>query len=100
MDGKVAANITVAGKIYPMRIAAEDEEILKKAEAFIRNKMDEYSKYSDIDREDILAVVLLNVTANLLEFQQLNDSRRLTVEKIDRELGIYLEQQGSLENIE
>ncbi|MDR0385956.1 MAG: cell division protein ZapA [Prevotellaceae bacterium] len=100
MDGKVAANIIIAGRSYPLRVAAEDEEILKKAEVYIRNKMESYNKYSGRDKQDILAIVLLNVTATLLEHQALNDSRRSEIEKIDRELGVYLEKQGSLDNIE
>jgi cell division protein ZapA (FtsZ GTPase activity inhibitor) len=100
MSGKVTANIIIAGRIYPMRIPAEDEEILKKAEVFIRGKMEYYDKYSDKDREDRLAVALLNITAELLEYRKLNESRRFKIERIDRELGIYLEKQGSLDNIE
>jgi hypothetical protein len=99
MDGKVTANISIAGRIYPLRIVAENEEILKKAEAFIKGKM-EYYNYPDQDKQNILAIVLLNVTAQFLEYQQINDNRRSEIEKIDRELGIYLEQQCSLDNIE
>jgi cell division protein ZapA len=100
MSGKVAANIFIAGRSYPMRVPTENEEILKKAEAFIRKKLEYYDKYSDKDKQDILAIMLLNITAELLEYKKLNDSRRSKVEKIDRELGIYLEKQGSLDNIE
>jgi cell division protein ZapA (FtsZ GTPase activity inhibitor) len=100
MDGKVAANIFIAGRRYQMRIAAEDEAILKNAEVFIKNKMEYYTEYSDKERQDVLAIVLLNVTGELLEYKRLNDSRRLEIEKIDHKLGVYLEEQGSLDNIE
>ncbi|MDR2286251.1 MAG: cell division protein ZapA [Prevotellaceae bacterium] len=101
-DGKVAANIMIAGKIYPMRIDVEDEEIFKKAEASIQNRIAERynDEYSHIERQDILAITLLNVTAELLEYKELNNKRRYTIEKIDRELGVYLEKQCSLDNIE
>jgi cell division protein ZapA len=100
MDGKVTANITIAGRIYPLRIAAENEEVLKQAEVFIKGKMEYYKDYPDQDKQNILAIVLLNVTAQLLEYQQINNIRCSEMEKIDRELGIYLEQQCSLDNIE
>jgi cell division protein ZapA (FtsZ GTPase activity inhibitor) len=101
MDREVAANIFIADKKYPVRIAAENEAILKKAETFIKNKIAGYTaKYPDKDKRDILAVVLLNVSAQLFEYKQLNDSRQSEIEKIDRKLGLYLEEQGSLDNIE
>jgi cell division protein ZapA (FtsZ GTPase activity inhibitor) len=101
MDGKVAANIVIAGRSYRMRIAAEEEEILKKSEAFIKDKMKYYGgKYSDKDMQDRLAIVLLNITGELLEYKQLNDKRHSEIEKISRKLGVYLEKQGSLDNIE
>jgi hypothetical protein len=100
MDGKVAANIIIAGRVYPVRIAVKDEEILKKAEAFIKDKIGYYDQYPGEDKQDILAIVLLNVTAKLLEYQELNSRRCSEIGKIDRKLGVYLDEQGSLDNIE
>jgi cell division protein ZapA (FtsZ GTPase activity inhibitor) len=100
MDNTVAANIIIAGRSYPMRIAAEDEKILKDAEAFIKKKMRLGDRYPSIDKQDILAVILLNVVMQMLEYQELNDSRWSEIEKIDRNLGVYLDKQGSLDNIE
>jgi hypothetical protein len=100
-DGKVAANIMIAGKLYRFEIEMEDEEIYRKAESSIQNRIAEYNReYSHIERQDILAIMLLHVTAGLLEYKMLNNIRRSTIEKIDRELGVYLEKQGSLDNIE
>jgi cell division protein ZapA (FtsZ GTPase activity inhibitor) len=101
MDGEVAANIFIAGKGYPMKVPPEGEEILRQAEAFVKNKLAEYCiKYPDQDKRDILAVALVNVAAQLFEYKKLNDSRQSDIEKIDRKLGVYLEKQGSLDNIE
>ncbi|MDR1886877.1 MAG: cell division protein ZapA [Prevotellaceae bacterium] len=99
-DGEVAANINIAGRIYQMRVAATDEEILRKAEALIKNGMRYYDIFPDKDTQDRLAVMLLNMTARLLEYQKLNDSCRSEIERIDRELGVYLDEQGSLDNME
>jgi cell division protein ZapA (FtsZ GTPase activity inhibitor) len=100
MDSKVTANIIIAGRSYRLKIVAEDEKILRESAVFIKNKMEHYSTYSDQDMQDKLAVMLLNVTGELLEYKRLNDIRRLEIEKIDRNLGVYLEKQGSLDNIE
>jgi replicative DNA helicase len=99
MDGKVAANIMIAGRSYRLGISPENELIFKRAEKFIKETMRDYD-YPDKEKQDILAVTLLDVTVKLLEYQKLNDSRRLEIEKIDRKLGVYLEKQGSLDNIE
>jgi hypothetical protein len=98
MDG-IAANITIAGRIYPLRIDPKKEEILRKAEILIKENMEYYSEYSDRDKQDILAIVLLHTTGRLIECQRLNESRCSEIEKIDNELGVYLEKQGSLDNI-
>jgi hypothetical protein len=101
MDGKVVVNVTVAGKIYPMREIVDDEQILKKAEAFIKSKLDNYSSmYSDESIQDILTVILINTTKELFKGQRISDQRCSKIERIDRTLGYYLEKQGSLDNIE
>jgi cell division protein ZapA (FtsZ GTPase activity inhibitor) len=101
MDGKVVANIIIAGRRYRMRIAAEDEEIFKSAEVFIKNRMEYYYKeHPNQEMQDRLAMALLNVTGKLLEIQKSNCSWRSKMEELDRTLGVYLEKQGSLDNIE
>ncbi|MDR2382932.1 MAG: cell division protein ZapA [Prevotellaceae bacterium] len=101
MDGKVVANIVIAGRSYRMKIAAEDEEIFRNAEVFIKNRMEYYfNEHSDKDTQDRLAIALLNVTGKMLENQEINDSRRSKIEEIDLKLGLYLEKQGSLDNME
>jgi cell division protein ZapA len=101
MNSEVTANIKIAGRSYLMRIEASDEEILKKAEALIKNKVGHYTNnYPDKDMQDALAIILFNLTAQLLEYQKINDIRHSKIEEIDYKLGMYLERQGSLEHIE
>ena len=94
MDGKVVANIIIAGRSYRTKIVAEDEKTVKEAEVLIKNKMDRYYKdHSDIDTRDRLAIAFLNVTSNALETQKLNNKWYSEIEELDRRLGLYLEKQ-------
>jgi cell division protein ZapA (FtsZ GTPase activity inhibitor) len=97
---KVSANIVIAGRIYPMKVSVESEEGLREAERLIRNEMNVLSIYKDQDIEDRLSVTLLTIAVRLIESQKQNKIHCSEIEKIDRKLGIYLERQGSLDDIE
>ncbi|MDR1129648.1 MAG: cell division protein ZapA [Prevotellaceae bacterium] len=98
---QVSANIEVAGRIYRLRINAENEEYLRKAENLIKVEISRLNvEYHNRDTQDKLSIILLNIAARLIECQELSEVHCREIEKIDRELGIYLERQGSLDNIE
>jgi hypothetical protein len=93
----VTANLTVANRTYPMKVPDFDETYYRRAESLIMDEMSYLSKdYNDRDVQDKLAVILLNLTAYLLK----SEAHLTDFENIDRELGFYLEQKGSLDNIE
>ncbi|MDR3246947.1 MAG: cell division protein ZapA [Prevotellaceae bacterium] len=101
-DGKVNANIIIAGKIYRMRVTVEDEGNIRKAEKLIKAELDKYRQFKSPGILEELSVALLNIAVRLVEAQTLsvNKPLRSEVENIDRELGVYLEKQCSLDDIE
>jgi cell division protein ZapA (FtsZ GTPase activity inhibitor) len=95
------ANITVADRKYPMNVSVKTEEHLRQAESLIKtmiSRLNEDYNYRDI--QDKLSIVLINIATQLINCQALNNSRNSTIENIDRKLGLYLEEKGSLDNIE
>ncbi|MDR1340363.1 MAG: cell division protein ZapA [Prevotellaceae bacterium] len=98
---QISANIEIAGRLYRFRINVENEEYLRKSESLIKAEISILNvKYHNRDMQDKLSIILLNIAARLIECQKLNDIHYTEIEDIDRELGIYLEKQGSLDNIE
>jgi cell division protein ZapA (FtsZ GTPase activity inhibitor) len=97
----VSANITIVSRRYEMNVPLEIEEYVRKAESLIEKKISSLNKeYKDRDIQDKLSIVLLDIATRFLEYQRHSLSYNDEIEKIDRELGFYLEKQGSLDNIE
>jgi cell division protein ZapA (FtsZ GTPase activity inhibitor) len=98
---RVPANIDIAGRVYQIDVKVENEEYLRKAESLIKAEISKLNDgYFNRDIQDKLSVILINTAAQLIECRKLNEVHCTEIEKIDRELGIYLEKQGSLDNIE
>jgi cell division protein ZapA (FtsZ GTPase activity inhibitor) len=97
----VSANITVLSRRYEMRVPLEFEEYIRKAETLIAKKINSLNKeYKNRDVQDKLSMILLDISMRFFECQKLALSHNTEIEEIDRELGFYLEKQGSLDNIE
>jgi cell division protein ZapA len=99
---EVKANITIAERIYRMKVAVEEEGYIRKAEKLVKSELDKYNRFTTPDIQDKLSVALLNIAVQLVKTQRLSTDKplRSEVENIDRELGVYLEKQGSLDDIE
>jgi cell division protein ZapA (FtsZ GTPase activity inhibitor) len=97
---KVPANIDIAGRLYRIDVNVENEEYLRKAESLIKAEISKLNDgYFNRDIQDKLSVILLNTAAQLIECRKLREAHCAEIERIDRELGIYLEKQGSLDNM-
>jgi len=101
-DGRISVKIAIADRIYPLKIAMESEENLRKAAGVINAEIDKYANFPDRDVQDKLAVSALYFVVKLLDLESLNKDKILhsEVEKLDHELGFYLEKLSSLENVE
>lgn len=101
-DGRISVRITIADRIYPLKIAMESEENLRKAANIINSEIEKYMDFPDRDIQDKLAVSALYFVVKLLDLESLNNDKSLfsEIEKLGHELGFYLEKQSSLENIE
>ncbi len=90
MDDKVKIKVTIAGRIYPLKVTADEEEHVRKAVDFIddRIKMIE-KKYAIKDIQDIQALILLELASELsfLKETQENDAQVVS-NKIDQLLQI------------
>ena len=66
----VAASVTILGRIYKLRVAAEDEEALRKAAENIEAQAKSYGNmYAYNDHQDLLAMVALTQITQLTKIQ-------------------------------
>ncbi len=70
----VSASVTILGRTYRLRVAASDEEALRKAAQSIEAQAKQYgSMYAYNDHQDLLAMVAL---AQITQLTKIQDSLR------------------------
>ena len=66
----VSASVNILGRTYKLRVAAEDEEALRKAAEAIDSQAKNYGKmYAYNDHQDLLAMVALTQITQLTKIQ-------------------------------
>ena len=82
--GEISIKITIADRIYPLRVDVAEEEIVRKAARLINERIKEYQEsYSVRDKLDLFAMCALHYATNAIksEKQSLTEDSLLT-EKI------------------
>lgn len=65
--------ISIADRNYTLSIKEEDETTIRSAAELINNKISDFSKnYIGKDKQDILAMILLQTSAELLKKENIN----------------------------
>ena len=78
MNQELNINISIADRQYPLKIKAEDQQIVQKAAEEINAMIKEYSKrYAFKDKQDLLAMAILQFSTRLQKLES-------TKEKDDR----------------
>ena len=87
MAGKnetVNINVSIAERLYPLKVTKSDEEKLQSAVKLVNAKIKEYQAlYDGKDKQDYMAMCLLNLTVQHLSLQEATEhDNRLLEEKI------------------
>ena len=93
MDDKLTIRVNVADRYYPLKIARQDEEKIRKAAKMINEKILMYKqKYSDKDIQDFLAMAALQYVVKIIGYEEKSDISPILeeVQDLDRELEEYL----------
>lgn len=70
MMENVAASVSILGRTYRLRVAAEDEEAMRKAAGIIDTQAKNYGNmYAYNDHQDLLAMVALTQITQLTKIQ-------------------------------
>jgi cell division protein ZapA len=93
-EEKLSIKISIADRYYPLKIAREDEEIVRAAAQRINQKIDQFNvKYSGQDSQDALAMATLQFVLSLLRYEKDDETGNIMNEivSLDNLLGEYLQ---------
>ena len=89
--GEFSISITVADRPYKLVIEKEYEELFRRAAKLIDSRIKTYSNnYAYKDKQDLLAMVALDNTINLLQHERNINEKETTLEKKLIELDLAL----------
>ncbi len=92
---ELSIKIQVAERIYPLTVKAEQEELMRRAEKLINDRMKVYeSNYSVKDKQDLLAMCALEFAARSLELETkralIDENTATQLEEMEKFLSQYL----------
>ncbi|HNR27777.1 MAG TPA: cell division protein ZapA [Bacteroidales bacterium] len=93
-EDKLSIKISIADRYYPLRIAREDEEMVRAAAQRINQKIEQFNvKYSGQDTQDALAMAALQFVLSLLKYEKDDETSQIVTEiaSLDNFLREYLE---------
>lgn len=89
-ESSITIKVNIAGKLCPMTIKREEEEIIRKAAQLINNKISKYQERytAHTDTFDFLAVTALQHTIAMIQAENRNDTEPVLneIEKISLRL--------------
>lgn len=68
-EDKIPVRVTVAGKLLPLKVARQDEEIVKLAARLLNKRMEDFKAFHTGDETDRLAWAALDYTGDLLRLK-------------------------------
>lgn len=90
MNDKIKINLKIGGRIIPMNILPENEEIIREAAKQVEMKINAYrGYYTDLEQETILGLTAFDFALSNLKLKERNDTQPYT-DKIE-ELNELLE---------
>ena len=79
---ELSIKVTIASRIYPLTIRVDEEEMVRKAAKYVNENIKNYSdNYATRDKQDLLAMVALELATKLLE-----EKRPIDTEEIVKKL--------------
>ena len=71
---KLNIKLSIADRLYPMKVNASDEESMRKSALLINQKIKNFSqKYAVKDNQDLLAMCALSFSIELHKYRQKNN---------------------------
>ena len=92
-DSKLSIKISIADRYYPLRIAREDEEMVRAAAQRINQRIEQFNVKYSAKTHDALAMASLQFVMSLLKHEKADDIHKISTEiaSLNNFLGEYLE---------
>jgi len=86
LDDKVKIKVSVAGRIYPLKVTPDEEEYVRKAVDFIEERIKVIEKkYAIRDIQDIQAIILIELASELAFINDSKDNdNQLIIDKLNQ----------------
>lgn len=68
-EEKIPVRVAIAGKVLPLKVAAQDEDFVKMAARMLNKRMDDFKNFHAGDETDRLAWAALDYTGELLRLR-------------------------------
>ncbi|HMR20147.1 MAG TPA: cell division protein ZapA [Sphingobacterium sp.] len=69
--GEISIKINIADRVYPLRIQAEEEEVIRHAAKLINEKMKELQdSYAVRDKQDLLSMCVLQYATGMIKAEK------------------------------
>jgi len=86
MSEKLSIRIQIGGRQYPLSIAPEKEEVIRKAAKMLNERMKSYQdNFAVQDTQDLLSMSALEIGVRLMEMEQ--DKSEIKSDELERQLG-------------
>lgn len=82
---KIGITVNIAGRIYPLKVSASEEEVLRKVAKQIEGMIKKYEESQNVkDKQDVLAMCALQLGTNAeINLGNYNKNIKETTEKIN-----------------
>lgn len=86
MKSQLSIKVTIAGRIYPLSIEADEEESVRKAAKMLNERINEYRKnYNIRDMQDLLVMAALPFAQQTVELEKISlNGEKSVTEKLQR----------------
>lgn len=96
MDKRLSINLTIADRSYPLKIAREEEERIRKAAKIINETILQYrQRYKKNGMQDLLAMTALHVVTQNIDLAEKADKKPFIdeVERLNNKITDFLREQ-------
>jgi Cell division protein ZapA. len=90
---KLSVKITIAERVYPLKINYEDEERMRLAVKLLNERVEAFrERFKDRDIQDALSMAVLHFAVKVVELEQNTefDSLLEEIKNLDKQLGEYI----------
>ena len=89
--GEISIKINIADRIYPLRVAMEEEEVIRQAAKLINDRIKEFQEnYAVRDKQDLLSMCVLHYATGMIKAERKTGDDEMEISNRVAELDVLL----------